>query len=62
MLRGNERVNTPPPVSTPMRQRSDVEQQHLVGLAGQRGALDRGAGRDDLVGVGRPWRVLPKNS
>ena len=32
-------------------QRRDVEQQHLFHVADQRGALQSGAHRDDLVGI-----------
>ena len=39
-------------------QRGDVEQQHVLDVAGQHAGLDRGADGDDLVGVHAPVRVL----
>ena len=42
------------------RERRHVEQQHLVDLAGQRGALDRGADGDHLVGVHALVRLAPE--
>ena len=35
----------------PRRQRGDVEQQHVLDLALEHAGLERGADRDDLVGV-----------
>ena len=39
-------------------QRGDVEQQHVLDVAGQHAGLDRGADRDDLVRVDALVRVL----
>ena len=40
------------------RQRRDVEQQHFLHLAGEHAGLDRGADRDDLVGIDPAARFL----
>ena len=58
VLRAMSVVKTPPPVSTPMRERRHVEQQHLDLVVAQRRALEGGAGGDDLVRVHALVRVL----
>ena len=40
------------------RQRRDVEQQHVLDVAGEHAGLDRGADGDDLVGVDAAVRLL----
>ena len=42
----------------PERERRDVEQQHVLDVAGEHAGLDRCADRDDLVGVDALVRVL----
>jgi hypothetical protein len=45
------RVNTPPSVSMPERQRGHVEEQHVLHVALEHARLDRGADGDHLVRV-----------
>ncbi len=40
------------------RQRGDVEQQHVLDVAGEHAGLDRGADGDDLIGVDAAVRLL----
>ena len=40
------------------RERGDVEQQHVLDVAGEHAGLDRGADGHDLIGVDAPVRVL----
>ena len=42
------------------RQRGHVEQQHVLDVAGEHAGLDRGADRDDLVGVDAAVRLLAR--
>jgi hypothetical protein len=49
VLRSMRRVNTPPSVSMPERQRRHVEQQHVLDVTLQHTGLDRSADRDDLI-------------
>ena len=42
------------------RQRGDVEQQHVLDVAGQHAGLDRGADGHDLVGVDAAVRLLAR--
>ena len=58
VLRSINRVNTPPNVSIPERQRCHVEQQDVLDLAFQNTALDGGADRHDLVRVDALVRLL----
>ena len=58
VLRSMTFVITPPSVSRPERQRRDVEQHDVLDLALEHAGLERGADRDDLVGVDGHVRVL----
>ncbi len=51
VLRGISVVITPPSVSTPRRERGDVEQDHVLDVAGEHAGLDRRADGHDLVRV-----------
>ena len=42
------------------RERGHVEEQHVLDVAGEHGALDRGADGDDLVGVDALVRLAPE--
>ena len=58
VLRSMTLVITPPSGLHTQRQRGDVEQQDVLDLALEHAGLDRGAERDDLVGVDGHVRVL----
>ena len=58
MLRSISLVKIAPFVSTPERQRRDVEEQNVLDLALQHAGLDRCADRNDLVRVHALVRVL----
>jgi hypothetical protein len=61
VLRSIRRVNTPPSVSMPRRQRGHVQQNHILHVALQHAGLDGGAHGDDLVGFTPLCGSLPKN-
>ena len=58
VFRGMSTVVTPPNVSMPSDSGVHVEQQHVLLLAGQHSALNRGADRDDFVRVHALVRLL----
>jgi hypothetical protein len=58
VLRSIRRVNTPPSVSMPERQRRHVEQDHVLHVALQNAGLNGGAHGDHLIGVHALVRLL----
>ena len=60
VLRSISRVNTPPSVSMPKRQRRHVEQQHVLDVALQHARLNRRADCDHLVRVHALVRLAAK--
>ena len=58
VLRGMSVVKTPPPVSTPSESGVTSSRSTSTLSSPERGALERGAGRDDLVRVHALVRLL----
>ena len=58
VLRSTSFVKTPPKVSIPKRQRSDIQQQHVLAIAGQHASLDSGAYGYDFIRIHTlVWRL-----